>query len=188
MNKPLISSLLIIIALLIVLTFSLCTKGEKLYTAEATLYNSGSPASDGCGWFFRIDTTKEYSATNLSNDFKLHNSRVIIRYRLLDTKFECGWGAKLQQIELVDIKLKDAEQAKTDATIVDMGSPQADGCGWMVKIDTTYYSPETSLPTKYQKANLKVKIAYDLLNTKYQCGIAANLKYTQINIKAIRER
>jgi hypothetical protein len=165
---------------------SYCKKGDKVYTAEATVYNSGAVALDGCGWFLRLDTTKEYSPINLGDDYKLHNLKVIIKYRLLDTKFQCGWGAKLTQIDLVDIKPKEANLTVKIATMVNTGLPEADGCGWMIKVDTTYYSP-TSLPNEFKKDSLRVKVAYKALATKYQCGIAANLKYTQIDLKSIQK-
>ncbi|MGF7077818.1 hypothetical protein [Mucilaginibacter sp. UYCu711] len=187
MNKTLISALLLIIALLIVFTFSLCKKDDGIFTVEAKIYDSGSVALDGCDWFVRVDTTKEYHATNLSNEFKENGVKVIIRYRLLDTKFICGWGKGLPEIKLIDIKRKDTQLVKKDATIVDIGPVTSDGCGWMVKIDTTYYHP-TNLPDTYKKADLKVKVSYNLLDSKYQCGIAANLKYNQIFIKTIESR
>lgn len=185
MNKLLISTLLLIIALLIIFTFSLCKKDSSIFTAEAKVYDSGLVAADGCGWLLRVDTTKAYSPLNLSSDFKLNNLDVVIRYRLLDTKFQCGWGNKLQQIELLDIKRKDPNLVIKNAIIVNMGSPQADGCGWMVKVDTAYYSP-TNLPDEFKQNNLNIKVGYNLLTTKYQCGIAANLKYTEIALKSIR--
>lgn len=187
MNKTLISALLLIIALLIVFAFSLCKKDDGILTAEAKIYNSGSVAVDGCDWLLRVDTTKEYHAINLTNEFKEPGLKVIIRYRLLNTKFLCGWGKGLTEVELIDIKRKDSQLIKKDATIVDMGPVASDGCGWKVKIDTTYYHP-TNLPDAYKKADLKVKVSYNLLDGKFQCGLSANLKYNQIFLKTIENR
>jgi len=187
MNKSIISALLLIIALLIVFTFTLCKKEDGILTAEAKIYDSGSVALDGCDWFLRVDTTKEYHAVNLTNEFKENGLKVIIRYRLLNTKFLCGWGKGLTEVELIDIRRKDSQLIKKDATIIDMGPVATDGCGWKVKIDTTYYHP-TNLPDAYKQNNLKVKVSYNLLNSKFQCGIAANLKYNEIFLKTIETR
>jgi hypothetical protein len=81
---------------------------------------------------------------------------------------------------------KEPKLLTAKATIIDMGQPAADGCGWMVKIDSTYYNP-VNLPDDYKKANTTIKISYYLLATKYQCGIAANLKYSQIDIESVNK-
>jgi hypothetical protein len=185
MKNTLHFNIMLIVSLSFITIMSYCKKGDKVYTAEATIYNSGAVALDGCGWFLRIDTNKEYSPINLGEDYQLHNLKVVIKYRLLDSKFQCGWGAKLQQIELVDIKPKEPNLTTKIATMVNTGSVGADGCGWMIKVDTNYYSPK-SLTNEFKKDSMQVKVAYKVLNTKYQCGIAANLKYTEIDVKSIQ--
>ncbi|MFD2147315.1 hypothetical protein [Mucilaginibacter antarcticus] len=187
MKKPIISCLLIIIGLLVVLTFSLCKKTDKdVYTAEAKIYNSGPIALDGCGWFLRIDSTKEYSPVTLPEDFMVgQGMKVTVRYRPLNTTFQCGWGAKLKQIEILDIKRKDPIALPTEATVINAGLTGADGCGWLLKVDTTFYSPN-NLPEKYRKDNLKVKMAFIKTNFKYQCGVGANLQYFRIDLRDIQ--
>jgi hypothetical protein len=186
MSNKLHFNIMLIVSMSFILIFSLCKKGDKVYTAEATIYNSGAVALDGCGWFLRIDTNREYSPINLGDDYKLTNLKVIIKYRLLDTKFQCGWGAKIQQIDLIDIKPKEPNLTAKIATMVNTGSIGADGCGWMIKVDTNYYSP-TSLSNEFKRDSLQVKVAYKVLTSKYQCGIAANLKYTEIDVKSIQK-
>lgn len=189
MNNKLHFNIMLIVALSFTLLASFCKKAETgVYTAEAKIYDSGPVATDGCGWFLRIDSTKEYSPISLPADFKVgEGMKVTVRYRLLDTKFICGWGAQLQQIEILDIKRKDPIALPTQATVIYAGLPQADGCGWLIKVDTSYYSP-VNLPEKYQQNNLNVKLAYTKWNTKYQCGLAANLGYYRITIKDIQPR
>jgi hypothetical protein len=86
---------------------------------------------------------------------------------------------------IIILSCKQNPDATTNATIIDEGLPAADGCGWMLKIDDKLYSP-TNLPEKYKKTNTNVEITYKLLLSQYQCGIAANLKYPQIELKTIK--
>lgn len=76
-----------------------------------------------------------------------------------------------------------------DATVIDAGSPAADGCGWLIEIDGTNnsYSP-TNLPDIYKTANLKVHISYKILSTKFQCGMVATNAFPQIQLDAIAKR
>lgn len=81
---------------------------------------------------------------------------------------------------------KDSNLLVADATVLNTGTPAADGCGWMVKIDSTYYSP-VNLPDDYKKSNSKVRLTFNVLTTKYQCGFAP-LSYSQIDIKSIKNK
>lgn len=59
----------------------------------------------------------------------------------------------------------------TDAIVINYGDPAIDGCGWVVKIIATdsVYSPK-NLPEMYQVGNLKVRISYTKLQTRFPCG------------------
>jgi hypothetical protein len=59
------------------------------------------------------------------------------------------------------------------ARIVYTGPPAADGCGWMVYLNGTYYSP-VSIPFPFQKTDMDVKICYKVLEEKIICGLAAS--------------
>jgi hypothetical protein len=59
------------------------------------------------------------------------------------------------------------------ARIVYTGPPAADGCGWMVYLNGTYYSP-VSIPFPFQKTDMDVKICYKILEEKIICGLAAS--------------
>lgn len=79
---------------------------------------------------------------------------------------------------------------KVSATVIYTGELSLDGCGWLVKIDSTNvtYSPVT-LSDTYKKNNLPVVISYNLLTSKYHCGmLAGGSGITQIKITAIKNR
>lgn len=57
----------------------------------------------------------------------------------------------------------------TDATVINAGAVAADGCGWVIRIGETNYSP-TNLDDKYKETELKVSIRYRTLTTKFECG------------------
>lgn len=83
---------------------------------------------------------------------------------------------------------KEESAQKANATIVYTGALEVDGCGWLVRIDSTatkpnytYYSP-TNLDKKYQVNNLRVSINYKQLSTKLNCGDLPNGGQTQIEV------
>ncbi|MEO6290557.1 MAG: hypothetical protein ABIO76_11580 [Ginsengibacter sp.] len=60
-----------------------------------------------------------------------------------------------------------------NATIVYAGPLEADGCGWLVKIDNTLaYHPDV-LDTAFQHDQLAVKITFVVTTNNFICGIAA---------------
>ena len=88
---------------MLALSFSACRKNEQPIFTDATVINAGAVAADGCGWVIRIGDTN-YSPTNLTDEFKETELKVSIRYQTLPTKFECGWGNKIDEIKLLGIK------------------------------------------------------------------------------------
>ncbi|MGY3211083.1 hypothetical protein [Mucilaginibacter sp. HD30] len=100
--KNLNFKLLLLTALIFTLSISACKKDNPVFT-DATVINAGAVAADGCGWVIKIGDTN-YSPTNLSQEFKQTELKVSIRYRTLTTKFECGWGQKISEITLLEIK------------------------------------------------------------------------------------
>ena len=60
--------------------------------------------------------------------------------------------------------------AKTNALIIYTGPIAADGCGWLVKIDSSAYYAE-NLPLEYQKNNLAVDVSYEKISSGFQCGL-----------------
>ena len=76
---------------------------------------------------------------------------------------------------------------KTDAIILDLGNPAADGCGWVIRVGNIDYKPE-NLDSKWERDSLKVRINYDMMKGSYSCGIAANIGFSYIHLNDIRER
>lgn len=59
------------------------------------------------------------------------------------------------------------------AQIIDGGPEASDGCGWEVKIGTTYYHVD-NLQNNYKVNNLNVNISYaEDTSRHYRCGLAA---------------
>lgn len=57
-----------------------------------------------------------------------------------------------------------------DASVVDLGNPAVDGCGWWLKLDNgNQYYPD-NLEDKYKKSGLKLEISYKLLNEANKCN------------------
>jgi len=94
---------LLLLTLMFSLSISACRKNDQPVFTEATVINAGAVAADGCGWVIRIGDTN-YSPTNLAEQFKETELKVSIRYQTLTTKFECGWGQKIPEIKLLEIR------------------------------------------------------------------------------------
>jgi len=56
------------------------------------------------------------------------------------------------------------------ATIVYSGMLAADGCEWVVRIDSISYHPE-ALDSIYMKDSLRLKICYEETNDRFSCGL-----------------
>lgn len=72
------------------------------------------------------------------------------------------------------------------AVIRDFGDPAVDGCGWVVDISSIIYKPK-NLPTEFEVDNLEVKMKYDILDSKANCGFAHDV-YDEIHIKDIYKK
>ena len=72
-----------------------------------------------------------------------------------------------------------------NAIIRDYGDPAVDGCGWVVDISSTIYTPR-DLPTQFQVDKLEVKMKYDILDSKFKCGVFLQLSYDEIHIRNIK--
>lgn len=68
---------------------------------------------------------------------------------------------------------RDPNQLEDTATILDTGSPALDGCGWLVKVGNTSYSPD-NLPNDFKINNIQVNIKYIISDTKFSCGFAGS--------------
>jgi len=73
------------------------------------------------------------------------------------------------------------------AQVIDGGPEAADGCGWQIKVDSTYYHVD-NLQTAYQVNNLHVNINYRTDTARhFRCGIAA-LEMPTIVLSCIEKR
>jgi hypothetical protein len=67
----------------------------------------------------------------------------------------------------------DTESGFVNATIIDNGPIETDGCGWVVKLaDEGFYHPD-QLADEFKENNLSVKICYESSKEEFRCGIAA---------------
>jgi len=57
-----------------------------------------------------------------------------------------------------------------NAIVINLGSPDADGCGWAIKTATDTVFHPTNLSAQYEVDSLKIHINYHKLAGKYECG------------------
>ena len=72
----------------------------------------------------------------------------------------------------------------TDATVVFMGAPEVDGCGWLMLIEEEYYYP-VNLADEYKIDSLVVQIKYYYDPIEYRCG-RGGVRYPSIRITAVK--
>jgi hypothetical protein len=72
----------------------------------------------------------------------------------------------------------------TDATVVYLGAPEVDGCGWMILIDDEYFYP-VNLDDEYRVDSLEAQIKYYYDPVEYRCG-RGGTRYQSIRITAIK--
>ena len=80
---------------------------------------------------------------------------------------------------------KKDQPAFTDATVINAGAVAADGCGWVIRIGDVNYSP-TNLTDEFKETELKVRIGYQTLSSKFQCGWGQQIP--EIKLLEIRKR
>lgn len=73
----------------------------------------------------------------------------------------------------------------TDAVIRDYGDPAVNGCGWVILVSSSVYKP-INLSPEFYLDSLEVKIKYELLSTKANCGFQKDV-YSEIKIKYIEK-
>lgn len=95
--------LLLLAAFVSSICFSACRKNEQPVFTDATVINAGVVAADGCGWVITINGTN-YSPINLEDKYKVTELKVSLRYQTLTSKFTCGWGQKITEINILEIK------------------------------------------------------------------------------------
>ena len=73
-----------------------------------------------------------------------------------------------------------------NATVVFGGPLETDGCGWLIKIDSTHTYHPDALNSLFEQDQLKIKIAYDLTTDKFTCGVAG-LQIAVIHVIDIKQ-
>jgi hypothetical protein len=58
------------------------------YTLDAMIIDEGPLSGDGCDWVVVADST--YHPLNLSDQYKVNNSRVTVTFHKANSKFYCG--------------------------------------------------------------------------------------------------
>ncbi|MEZ5057124.1 MAG: Kazal-type serine protease inhibitor [Saprospiraceae bacterium] len=84
------------------------TPGFCEETHNATIYDTGPIAADGCGWQIALDVMDDdirYNPSNLSNDFKEDKLKVRVTFKKQLSSIQCGLaGTSFQEVEIIDIK------------------------------------------------------------------------------------
>ena len=82
-----------------------------------------------------------------------------------------------------DYLADDKQDVWTPARVVNMGAPEADGCGWMIRIGDEYFYP-VNLEDEYRVENLPVIILYTYDPVEFRCG-RGGIRYQSIRISVI---
>lgn len=83
---------------------------------------------------------------------------------------------------------KNDELGWVNATVVDLGDPEVDGCGIKIEIENVLYAP-TEYDDQLFKDKQKIKIKYILLDDYYPCGFSTMEKmFQKIEIIKIKPR
>ena len=77
-------------------------------------------------------------------------------------------------------------KTSSTAKVYYTGPEAADGCGWVITINSTSYRPTTELAAEYQVNELPVTISYKLTNSNYACFKSAT-GILQIQILSIKK-
>lgn len=72
----------------------------------------------------------------------------------------------------------------TSATVVYMGAPEVDGCGWLIEMGDEYYYP-VNLEDEFRIQGLSVSIKYAYDPIEFRCG-RGGTRYQSIRILAIK--
>ncbi len=72
----------------------------------------------------------------------------------------------------------------TRATVVYMGAPEVDGCGWLIEMGDEYYYP-VNLEDEFRIQGLSVSIKYAYDPIEFRCG-RGGTRYQSIRISAIK--
>jgi len=77
-------------------------------------------------------------------------------------------------------------KSSSKAKIYYSGPEAADGCGWVIIVNSTSYHPTTELATEFQVNELPVTVSYKLPNSNFACLKSAT-GIPQIQILSIKK-
>jgi hypothetical protein len=109
----------------------------------------------------------------------MKNIKAVISLMLLVT---IAYGCKKENKNNGNTKVKTSGVG--NAMIVNTGLIAADGCGWLIKIDSNFYHAD-NLPEQFQKDSLNVNIDYNLSTSKFQCSTNPNNLIPVIHLNSI---
>lgn len=78
------------------------------------------------------------------------------------------------------------EYGFTEGTVIYLGAPEVDGCGWKIQIGEVYYHP-VNLSLDYQINDLPILIKYEADSEYFHCGYRIGMDYQSIRITEIRK-
>jgi hypothetical protein len=70
-------------------------------------------------------------------------------------------------------------QLEATATVINSGSVALDGCGWLIQIGDTSYSPD-NLPETFKETGITVNIEYTVSEAEFVCGWGNKVKYIHL--------
>ena len=82
--------------------------------------------------------------------------------------------------------ISEPDVKSSNAKVYYTGPVTADGCGWVITINSTSYRPTTELAAEFQVNELPVTISYKLTNSNYACFKSAT-GILQIQILSIKK-
>ncbi len=97
-----------IIALLFSVTVGCEKENEKqanTLKSEGMIVYTGEPATDGCGYFVKINKTK-YKPIKSLPTFCVDGLMVNVEYQVLKKKWTCNWQGEYSQIKIINITKK----------------------------------------------------------------------------------
>lgn len=72
---------------------------------KVAIISFANPSVDGCGWLINIDN-EDYHAVNLTDDFKVDKLKVLLKYKLLPSIWECPQWESRQYKEIKILEMK----------------------------------------------------------------------------------
>ena len=66
------------------------------------------------------------------------------------------------------------EKDYKSATVIWSGPVAADGCDWLIKIDSSHYYHPDTLAADFKYNELNVKICYQEVSDKFYCGFTGS--------------